>query len=85
MTNGEFKYCLELLIVYINCIKINFSDTNDVSVVQKMKIQIFKFNFSKLDLIVDGEKYFIDYGYSANNKPILNEKINFKWLLLDMC
>jgi len=38
MKNGEFKYCLELLIVYIKCIKIDFSCTDAVSVVRELKI-----------------------------------------------
>ena len=38
MMNGEMSGCLDLLIVCINCIKIDFSDTAGVSMVWELKI-----------------------------------------------
>jgi len=44
-----------LFIVYIKRIKIIFKDTDGVSLVGEVKVEIFKFNFLKLDLTDDGE------------------------------
>jgi len=38
MPNSELNYYLEWLIVYINCIQINFSGTDGVSLVGEVKI-----------------------------------------------
>ena len=55
MVTGELNCCLQLFIVYIKRIKIIFKDTDGVSLVGEVKVEIFKFNFLKLDLTDDGE------------------------------
>ena len=55
MLIGEFYCCLQLFIVCIKYIKIYFKDTDDVSLVGEVQVEIFKFNFLKLDSSYDGE------------------------------
>ena len=55
MMNGEFKCCLELLIVCIERIKIDFSGTDSVLFVGEVKIEMLKFNFLKMNSNDDGE------------------------------
>ena len=55
MLIGEFYCCLQLFIVCIKRIKSIFKDTDGVSLVGEVKLEIFKFNFLKLDSTDDSE------------------------------
>ena len=45
MVIGEFYCCLWWLFVFIKRIKIIFSDTDGVSLVGEVKLEMFEFNF----------------------------------------